>query len=62
MTGVQTCALPILVLRARKGSRARPAILPGLVLHPEGSNAYLPEADAVLRGRRGLFPAAVASR
>lgn len=43
-----------LVVTAVKGSRARPAILPGLVLHPAGSNAYLPVADAVLRGRIGL--------
>lgn len=43
-----------LLVGAVKGSRARPLVLPGLVLHPEGSNAYLPEAEAVLRGRAGL--------
>lgn len=43
-----------LVVTAIKGSRARPVILPGLVLHPTGDNAYLPDADAVLRGLRGL--------
>lgn len=43
-----------LVVTAVKGSRARPAILPGLVLHPAGSNAYLPQAEAVLRGPAGL--------
>lgn len=45
-----------LIVTAIKGSRARPAILPGLVLHPAESHAYLPEADAILRGRRGLRP------
>mgnify|MGYP001766840281 CR=1 FL=1 len=43
-----------LLVTAIKGSRARPLILPGLVLHPAGSNGYLPEADAVLRGHAGL--------
>ncbi|WP_333822028.1 tRNA1(Val) (adenine(37)-N6)-methyltransferase [Pinisolibacter sp.] len=43
-----------LLVTAVKGSRARPAVLPGLVLHPAGSNAYLPQADAVLRGTAGL--------
>jgi len=45
-----------LIVTAIKGSRARPAILPGLVLHPDGGNDYLAEADAILRGRRGLVP------
>lgn len=43
-----------LIVTAIKGSRARPVVLPGLVLHPAGSNAYLAEADAVLRGDAGL--------
>lgn len=43
-----------LVVTAVKGSRARTTILPGLVLHPTGSNAYLPQADAVLRGHARL--------
>ncbi len=43
-----------LIVTATKGSRARPLVLPGLVLHPAGSNAYLAEADSVLRGRAGL--------
>lgn len=44
-----------LVVTAIKGSRARPTILPGLVLHPAGDNSYLPRAEAVLRGRIGLL-------
>lgn len=43
-----------LIVTAIKGSRARARILPGLVLHPPGSNAHLPRADAILRGRAGL--------
>ena len=43
-----------LVVGAVKGSRARPLVLPGLVLHPAGSNAHLPAAEAVLRGVDGL--------
>jgi tRNA1(Val) A37 N6-methylase TrmN6 len=43
-----------IVVTGRLGSRALPIILPGLVLHPDGSNLYLPEADAILRGRAGL--------
>lgn len=46
-----------LIVTAIKGSRARPSILPGLVLHPAGTNDYLPEAEAILRGRRGLASA-----
>lgn len=45
------------VITGRRGSRAAPALLPGLVLHPDGSNLYLPTADAILRGRAGLAPA-----
>lgn len=43
-----------LLVTAIKGSRGAPHVLPGLVLHPAGSNAYLPRAEAVLRGRAGL--------
>lgn len=43
-----------LLVTAIKGSRARPAILPGLVLHPAGSSVYLPQAEAVLRGSAEL--------
>ena len=43
-----------LLVTAVKGSRARPAILPGLVLHPAGSDRPLPRAEAILRGRAGL--------
>ena len=43
-----------LLATAIKGARARPTILPGLVLHPEGSDLYLDGADAILRGRADL--------
>jgi tRNA1(Val) A37 N6-methylase TrmN6 len=43
-----------LLVTAIKGSRAGSRILPGLILHPEGSAAYLPKAEAVLRGQAGL--------
>lgn len=43
-----------LIVTAIKGSRARARILPGLILHPAGSSAHLPKADAILRGRAGL--------
>jgi tRNA1Val (adenine37-N6)-methyltransferase len=42
------------ILQARQGSRAPPAILPGLVLHaPDGT--YTAEADAILRGAGSLL-------
>lgn len=44
-----------IVVTGRRGSRAAPEIRPGLVLHPDGSNLYLPAADAILRGRTGLM-------
>ncbi len=44
-----------LVATAIKGSRAKPSILPGLVLHPPGDNSHLPRAEAIMRGRTGLF-------
>lgn len=43
-----------LLASAVKGSRARPSVLPGVVLHPEASDLYLPGADAILRGRADL--------
>lgn len=43
-----------LLVTAVKGSRARPSVLPGVVLHPPGADLYLPEADAILRGRADL--------
>src|SRR5690606_33902540 len=46
-----TKALRILI-PARKGSRALPALLPGFVLH-DGPR-FRPEADAILRGEAGL--------
>lgn len=48
-----------LLATAVKGSRARPSLLPGLVLHPPGSDAYLPGAEAILRGRADLAGVAV---
>lgn len=48
-----------LLVTAVKGSRARPALLPGLVLHPPGSDAYRPEAEAILRGRADLASVAI---
>jgi tRNA1(Val) A37 N6-methylase TrmN6 len=45
-----------LIVTGVKGSRAAPRILPGMVLHPDGgSGRYLPEADAILKGDRGLI-------
>lgn len=43
-----------LLVTGRKGSRAAPTILPGLVLHPPAGSDYLPGADAILRGEAGL--------
>lgn len=43
-----------LLVVAIKGSRARPSILPGLVLHPPGSDRYRDPAEAILRGRADL--------
>ncbi|MDR3374297.1 MAG: methyltransferase [Ancalomicrobiaceae bacterium] len=43
-----------LIVSGVKGSRAAPRLLPGMVLHPGGTGRYLPEADAILRGERGL--------
>lgn len=41
------------ILQARQGARSPLALLPGLVLH-ERDGRYTPEADAVLRGERGI--------
>ena len=41
------------IVQARKGSRAAPVLLPGLVLH-RADGAYTPEADTVLRDAKGL--------
>lgn len=43
-----------LLVRAVKGSRAAPAILPGLVLHGPQGSAFAPPIEAVLRGRLDL--------
>lgn len=50
-----------LVVTAVKGSRAAPAVMPGLVLHPDGSNSYREPADSILRGLRGLSEPATGS-
>lgn len=42
-----------IILQVRKGSRAPLQMLPGLVLHQDG-DGYTPQADAILRGERGL--------
>lgn len=41
------------ILQARKGARAAPVLLPGMVLHRE-DGSYTPEADAVLRDGASL--------
>jgi len=41
------------IVQARKGARAAPVLLPGLVLH-QADGAYTPEADAVLRDGASL--------
>lgn len=38
-----------LLIRATKGSRAAPRILPGLTLHGPSGNSYVPALEAVLR-------------
>lgn len=44
-----------IVLRARRGSRAKTALLAPLVLHEDGSDRFSAEADAINNGRAGLF-------
>jgi tRNA1Val (adenine37-N6)-methyltransferase len=41
------------IVQARKGSKAPFRLLPGLVLH-DGTGAYTPAADAILRGESAL--------
>ncbi|MGH6736421.1 MAG: tRNA1(Val) (adenine(37)-N6)-methyltransferase [Methyloceanibacter sp.] len=43
-----------IIVRGRKGSRAAPRLLPGLVLHGPGGD-YTAEAEAVLRGGEALW-------
>ena len=38
-----------IILQGRKGSRAPVSILPGMVLHEDGSNDYTRQAEAILR-------------
>jgi tRNA1(Val) A37 N6-methylase TrmN6 len=43
------------VLRARRGSRAKLAFAPPLVLHGETGSALAPRADAIVNGETGMF-------
>jgi tRNA1(Val) A37 N6-methylase TrmN6 len=43
-----------IVVRGVKGSKAPLKLLPGLVLHRDGTNAFAPEVDAILRGAEAL--------
>ncbi len=43
-----------IIVRGTKGSKAPLRLLPGLVLHEAGSDAFVDEVDAVLRGGEGL--------
>lgn len=45
------------LVRAVKGSRARPALLPGLTLHGEAGGTYLPPVEAILRDGASLADA-----
>ncbi|MEX0696222.1 MAG: methyltransferase [Dongiaceae bacterium] len=45
------------LVRAVKGSRGRPALLPGLTLHGEAGGAYLPPVEAILRDGTSLADA-----
>jgi tRNA1(Val) A37 N6-methylase TrmN6 len=49
----QGVAATRIILHGRKGSRAGPRLLPGLVLH-EADGRYTAKAEAVLRGGEGL--------
>ncbi len=42
------------IVRGKKGSRARLNLLPAHVLHAKGSEAFLPKAEAVNNGLEGL--------
>jgi tRNA1(Val) A37 N6-methylase TrmN6 len=46
-----------ILVRADKGSRARPAVLPGLTLHGTAGGAYLPPIEAILRHGASLADA-----
>ena len=43
-----------ILVRADKGSRARPALLPGLTLHPAAGGAYFPQVETILRDGASL--------
>jgi tRNA1(Val) A37 N6-methylase TrmN6 len=43
-----------IIVSAEKGSRAPERIIPGLVLHPETGNGYLPPVEKILRDGAGL--------
>lgn len=43
-----------IIVRGTKGSKAPLRLLPGLVLHEAGSDAFVDEVDAVLRAGEGL--------
>jgi tRNA1(Val) A37 N6-methylase TrmN6 len=43
-----------IIVRGVKASKAPLKLLPGLVLHEEGSNSFVPEVDAILRGGEAL--------
>lgn len=45
------------VLRARRGSRAKLAFAPPLMLHAATGNGLTPRADAIINGETGLFGA-----
>jgi len=44
-----------LAVRGIRGSRGLPRFMPPLILHGEGGHNFLPRADDVNNGRRGLF-------
>ncbi len=46
-----------LVVRGRKGGRAAPSLLPGLVLHGPAGNHFLPPVEAMLRDGASLAAA-----
>lgn len=50
-----TSAAIRIVLRGRRGSRAKTSILAPLILHEAGSDRFSAEADAINNGRAGLF-------
>ena len=44
-----------IVVRAQKGSRAEPRLLPPLVLHGAAGNGFARRAEDLLNGRAALF-------